>query len=152
MGDAGHYTNGASLLWNRDISVSQNGASISMHLKIGDIINGSEQANKILFVPSQDEIPEDEKVYTIYIDQKHRPSANNTQGGLLSDKLESVRQVEFNDINFDRNEVGEIRIGGDTVENDFSFRYDISSIEAMVIRQGHFNQPSDILVDNIRVG
>ena len=114
-------------------------------MKLGPVQSGSERANKIYFTDGEQAL--------IVIDQKDRPGEANGarigNGNAPNTVMDSVTPVEFRDIRFTDNRIGEVVVGGNTVATDMAFLNEGDEISAVRIFQGHFAQPADIVVDGI---
>lgn len=128
-----------------DFVVDQDGSTLRLHVKLGEVMTGSERANKVFF--TSDSAP------LIIVDQKDRPGdqagariGNRNFGTVL---MNTVRELEFRDISFSENAIGEVVVDGESVGTDVPFLNPGDEISAIKVYQGHFFQPTDIVVDRI---
>lgn len=142
-GSAGTFSNGSSTVTRSDVTIDQDGTDVELYLRIGELLDDAEQANQVRFIS-----PEAEDGTVVLFDQK--TSRSDYTGRVVDDRLGQVQRVALNGIDFSANRVEEVRIGGQQVQTDLQFQTPASSITAVRVRQGHFRQPSDVLVDRIR--
>ena len=153
QGDRDLAGDGTSSILRDDFAITQDGASIQLIVKLGQVIDGSERANQIEFIELADDV---ERGYNplIMLDQKDRPRSAGARignGNTANSVMESLRRVELIGIDFSNNRVAEVRVGGETVGTELDFLNEGSEVSAIRIKQGHYGQPSDILVDAIAV-
>lgn len=143
LGRADAFGYGSSTLTRSDFLIDEDGASIRLYLRIGDRLSGAEQANRVFF-----HSPEADDRVVFLFDQK--TTRDDYDGRIVDERLRSIQPVEVNGINFTENRIEEVRIGGETVSSDVPFQSRATSITGVEIRQGHFGQPSNVLVDDLR--
>jgi len=144
------YSDGTSSIMRSDFSLSQNGATLQLFARLGPVLNGSERANKIEFL-SRDG-PNSEYNTIMIVDQKDRPNSEGARignGNTPDSNLDSVRRIDFQGINFSDGEVENILIDGSVVATNINFLNECSNVSAVSIKQGHYAQPSDVIVDSI---
>ncbi|MEF8774221.1 MAG: hypothetical protein V5A37_05840 [Halobacteriales archaeon] len=144
LGRADEFGYGSSTLTRSDFLIDEDGASIRLYLRVGERLGGAEQANRVFF-----RSPEADENVVVMFDQK--TTRDDYEGRIVDERLRSIRPVEVNGIDFTGNRIEEVRIGGETVRTDVPFQSRATSITAVEIRQGHFGQPSNVLVDDIRL-
>lgn len=128
-----------------DFRIDRDGSSIRLYVKLGRVLTGSERANRIKFMDGSDKV--------LSVDQKDRPGTTDKakvgNGNTPNSVMDSVTFVEFRNIKFSEDEVGEVVVDGTTVGTNMGFLNSGSRITAMKVYQGHFGQPDDIIVDGI---
>lgn len=130
-----------------DFMIDQEGSTLQLHVKLGEYMDGAERANKIFFTDGESPL--------IILDQKERPGV--PQGARIGNRnfdtvlMHTVKKFEFRNISFDDNTIGEVVVDGETIGTDIAFLNSGEAISAIKIFQGHYFQPSDILVDGIRI-
>ena len=107
--------------------------------KLGEVLDGAERNNRINFF---DNSLEGNAL-------RFRDKRRDWDNLIVSEKLQSVQLIEIQGISFGDSVIDEIRIGGETIESDFQLGSEIDNIGAIRLRQGHYAQPADLVVDSI---
>lgn len=156
-GDQALGRDGTSTILRDDFTtISTDGATVSLYVKLGPVLSGAERANQVEFL-KHDEEKADGKLNgyqpVIILDQKDRPGKTSKarigNRNTPNSDLSSVKLVKIQDINFSNNEVGSVRVAGEEVATSLAFLRDASEICAVRVKQGHFAQPANIVVDKI---
>lgn len=136
-----------SAIQRDDFTITQDGITVELYVRLGRVLAGSERANRVFFMDGDTPL--------VVLDQKDRPGSTsaarignrNTPNSIL----DTLTAVELSDIRFNDNRIGRVRVGGNTVASDVPFLNSGSRISAIRVYQGHFAQPDDVIVDAIRV-
>jgi hypothetical protein len=145
-GNSDQSDGGESVLTRNDLNIDSNGANLSIYVKLGSTLSGFERHNAVELGYNE----ADEFNRAIRLDIKNDDRADK-DGTIVTDKLDSVRYVEFNGFNFDENELSELKIDGDIIKENVNFENSASEISRIEIQQGHFRNPYDVVVDEIQV-
>ena len=147
VGKNDEFNNDSSEIIRSDFEIKESGSEIQLYARLGSLLTGWEQANRIIL---QNEGGEK----LLKIDQKDRENDPNTgreypEGDIWSEDLETVQRIRIGDIDFDNNQFGYIMIDGERYGSNIDFISESSSIQSMRIAQGHFRNSHDVLVDSI---
>lgn len=139
-GDRTLYDDGTSTILRDDFRITQEGTTIRLSVKLGEILDGWERDNRVQFLTG------DFEKSVVRLRNKRKEEWDNL---VVSEKLRTVERVELRNISFENSVVGEVTIGGETVVSELPFDDDIDDIGAIQLRQGHYEQPTDLIVDDI---
>jgi hypothetical protein len=130
----------------QDLSITTDGTSLRFYLKLGSLLTDYEQANIFAITNQNGEA-------ILRFDQKNREAARDEgtfpDAYIWSETLSEVSLVEINNINFSSNEIGEIRIDGETYATDVAFITESSGIQVLGLHQGHYRNSENMVVDGI---
>lgn len=145
-GRQGEYTE-HSAIKRDDFTIDRDGTNLQLSVRLGPVLTGSERANIVWFKNERGRP-------IIDIDQKDRGDYNSAtigNGSTPNSVMESITQVELQNIRFSDNMIGEVIVGGNTVATNLDFKYgrEASAISAVEVYQSHFGVTTDIIVDNI---
>lgn len=138
-GKKGLYGDGTSTILRDDFRLETEGASIRFYAKLGEILDGYERDNRITFYTS-----DLENRVVIF-----RNKTKSWENLVVSERLRSVQPIEIVDISFETSTVGEVRIGGEPVATELGFPEAVEDVGAIRLDQGHYQQPTDLVVDSI---
>jgi|APHM01.1.fsa_nt_gi hypothetical protein len=154
-GDPSLAGDGTSSILRDDFPpISADGATVSLYVKLGPVQSGGERANQVEFLERGQEDSGKRNGYhpVIVLDHKDRGNVSRTlisNPELPNTDLSSVKLVQFQNIDFSTNLIGSVRVGGEEVATSLSLFQDASEISAVRVKQGHFGQPANIVVDEI---
>jgi hypothetical protein len=143
-GDRTPYSEGGSTITRDDFVIESEEATIIFHAELGETYNEPGRPNRVDFRGPDGEI-------AIRVTQRLDRAANNI--GVISDEsLAGPVTVELRNISFQDQQIREIAVDSEIVDTNVEFNSDteVSSIDMVVIEQGHWRQENNIRVDDIR--
>lgn len=151
-GDRSPYSEGGSTITRDDFTVRSDGTTISFHAKLGEAYTSPGRPNSVTFRSTTAEEQETGRPAVAVSVTQRLDRAANKLGFIADESLNAPALVELRNISFQDQQVGEVVIDSETVNTNVEFNADadISSIDMVVVSQGHWRQTDNIAVEQIQ--